>query len=411
MATPANNSYEVAAGALAVVAGRGYVPLAPTEMVADGVWTWFTDPRAVYRNGATYIGWVNSSGDIGISKYDHAAKTVSSFTLSAALELDDHNNPAIYFRPDGRIMAFYCKHPDATVTRYRVSTNAEDISAWGSETQIAATVPTYSNPFYLSDSGRLYLGYRSGVDMTRPQVRRSTADNGATWDAETLWINNTGARPYYKACSNGAGRIDFLVTTGHPRDVASSIYHAYMQLDGTTEKFYSSNGTYLGTSFNPTAATQVYDGSSIDGWVWDIQYGPDGHPWVLFAKFQTTTDHRYMFARWTGSAWTTPVQICAAGSYLYLAEAWYSGGLCFDSADATRVFVSVQVSGQWEIQEYATSDNGATWAKLRDITTGSAVKNCRPYSPRNRDDSLRVLWWRGSYSTYIDYDTALWGSA
>lgn len=386
-------------------------PIAAQQIVADGVWTWYNEPRAIYHDGKTYIGWVNSSGDVGVTEFTHATEAASSFTLRAAMGVDDHNNPALYMRSDGKLLAAYSKHNTDSTNRRRLATNAGSTAAFDAEQTLTDTEVCYNNLSYLSVPGRLFNEYRSGASTTRPRKRFVSTDEGSTFGAGASWINNTGARPYTKSCTNGSNRIDFLITTGHPRDVASSLYHAYLLVDAEgVETFYTSGGTSIGASIAPSDGTTVYDGTTVDGWNWDITYGEDGHPRVLFAKFPSTTDHRYMFSRWTGTEWTTPVEICAAGTYLYLAEDNYSGGMCFDGVNPDHVYVSVQVSGQWEIQEWRTADRGATWSKHRDITTGSSVKNCRPWSPRSHDGRLAVLWWRGTYTTYTNYSTTIWGA-
>jgi hypothetical protein len=239
---------------------------------------------------------------------------------------------------------------------------------------------------------------------------RATADF-STWDTQRTWITQTGQRPYVKAINNGVDRIDFFFTNCHPNEGASSVYHCYMQLDAGVEKFYQSDGTYIGTGpVTPADATLIYDGSSVDSWVWDITRGADGHPRVLFARFPSTTDHRYMFSRWTGSAWTTPVEITTAGPYLYAAEANYSGGICFDAADPDTVYLSKQVGSVWELSEWVTGDSGATWSKVRDIDNGVSSRNCRPFSPRNHNGELAVVWWRGTYTSYTSYSTSIWGA-
>ena len=386
-------------------------PLTAQSLVADGCWTWFNDARAIYADGSTYIGWINASGDVGVTKFDHESESASSFTLKANLEIDDHDNPALYMRADSKLLAAYSKHSGDSVTRVRVASTAGSVAAWGTEQSLTNSESVcYANLNKLSSIGKLDCEFRSGIGAERPRKRWASTDDGSTWGAASTWISQAGQRPYTKSCSNGVDRIDFIVTTGHPNESASSVYHAYMQLDAGVEKFYKSDGTLIGTSMGPSDGTTVYDGSTVDGWVWDITYGADGHPRVLFARYPTTSDHRYMFARWTGSAWTTPVEIVAGGTYLYAAEANYSAGMCFDGNDPTRVYVSAQVSGQWEIQEWRTTDNGATWAKHRDITSGSAVKNCRPWSPRGHDGKIAVLWWRGTYTSYTNYSTAIWGA-
>lgn len=385
-------------------------------IVPDGIWTWFSEPRAIFRNGATYVGVVQSSGFICVGKFVHSTGTYSEFTLSSWFEVDDHDNAAVHFLPDGRILALYSRHNDTNGIYYRISTNPEDISAWGTEQVLTVTTPnSYVNPHYLSASGKTYVHYRSGLPGVGNDLpTRVRAFNGTTWDAERAWITNTSQRPYVKSINNGVDRIDFFFTNSHPNEGASSVYHCYMRLDAGVEKFYKSDGVEITTvPVRPENATLIYDGSSVDSWVWDITYGADGHPRVLFARFPVTTDHRYMFSRWTGTAWTTPVEITAGGTYLYSAEVNYSGGICFDSQRPNVVYLSKQVGATtvWEVEEWITADNGATWTRHRNLTPASTEKNCRPYSPRNHDGQCAVVWWRGEYNTYVDYTTRIIGAA
>ena len=405
-------SYSCESGGV-IAAGRSYDPPIWTvdTPVANGIWTWFTDPRAVYRNGSVYIGWVNSSGTCGITKFTPATGVSQNFSLSSiGLEVDDHNNTAVHFLPDGRVMAIYGQHNDYSGLRYRISAAPEDISAWGTEQIVTVTTPyTYSNPHYLSQTGKTYFHYRSGAGGVGTNPMNVRAFDGTTWDSERAWLTETGRRPYVKSCNNGLNRIDFLITDMHPNQGTSSVYHFYMQLDGSVEKFYKSDGTLIGTGpVTPADCTRIHNGWTLgDGWVWDIKYGLDGHPRVLFTWYPSTTDHRYMYSRWSGSAWTAPVEITNAGTYLYSAEPNYSGGICFESKDANRVYLSKQVGSYWEIQEFATPDSGATWAKVSDITAGSTVRNCRPFSPRNHPYRKAVVWWSGTYTSYTSYNTSI----
>jgi len=392
-----------------MTAGGSMVGAVPTpyEIAQDGVWTWFTDPRAVFYNNATYVGYISSTGRPGIAKYDHTVNAYTVFELTGAFQKDDHNNAAVYIRPDGRIVVFYSRHNDAIGTRYRVSTNAEDISAWGTEQVFySGASHAYATVHYLSENAKLYLHFRKGLQA---QNAASTTDF-VTWSAATEWIKSGTQRPYVKATNNGVNRIDLIFTTGHPGATVNSLYHCYMQLDAGVEKFYKSDGTYISTgSVTPAQATLIWDGSTAAGeaWSWEVRYGSDGHPRVLFAVFPSTTDHRYRYGRWTGSAWTT-VEITDGGTYLYAAEPNYSGGVCFDAHDCDIVYLSKVVSGTWEIQDWRTADAGATWSKFRDITSASgAVENGRPFSPNGHDGRAACIWWAGRYTTFTDYDTSV----
>lgn len=388
-------------------------PAGAFQIGADGMWTWFTDDRAVCRNGNTYIGVITSVGRVGVYRWQHGngGSTYTELT-TGSFQTDDHNNAALLFGPDGKLWANYSKHNGDSVFRWRVANDADSIDGFTTEASFTSGgLVSYSNTHYLSENAKYYCHFRRGLQS---QWAVSSSDL-VTWSSEAQWIVNSTARPYVKACNNGVNRIDLFFTRGHPNEIdGNSVYHCYMQLDEGVEKFYTSAGTYISMgSVTFSQATLVWDGSTADGeaWTWRIAYGADGHPRVLFARFPTPlSDHRYMHGRWNGSAWVIS-EITDAGPPLYAAEENYTGGIDFDSRNPNIVYLSKYVTDTWEIQEWRSADNGATWAKHRDITTasGAGVVNGRPHSPRDHDGTVACVWWRGSYVDFTDYDCAIMG--
>ncbi|HKJ41455.1 MAG TPA: BNR-4 repeat-containing protein, partial [Sunxiuqinia sp.] len=125
----------------------------------DGAWCWFNDPRAIYYKGAreqTYIAWVNRVGDIRIGAYNHKTGVYTEHLLYPKLEEDDHDDPAIFIRKDGRLVVYFSKHTTAPAHRF-ISTNPEDISSWGDDYRFGENV-TYPYPFQVNDD--IYVFYR-----------------------------------------------------------------------------------------------------------------------------------------------------------------------------------------------------------------------------------------------------------
>ena len=101
---------------------------------------------------------------------------------------------------------------------------------------------------------------------------------------------------------------------------------------------------------------------------------------------------------------TQPVCTGNATDCISSGEPAYCGVSCFDGADYDTVYLGKQVSSIYEMQAWATTDNGATWAKITDITSSSTLgPNFRPVSPRNHTGRLACLWASGIYTTYINY--------
>lgn len=389
-------------------------------VIADGLWTWFTNPRVIYDSGKYYLGSITGGGTPHIDSYDSSSGALKTFYLHSSLETDDHDNPAPIILPNGKIAAFYSTHStsgDTSGTRYRVSTSAGDMSAFDSEQTLGAgqTEPTaYSNPFYVSAASKIALFYRSGligVDTAQLGLRTAATDL-SSWDSEILICKGRADSdvPYFRFAQNGSDRIDVLATDLHPSSGTSSVYHFYVKWDSGSSafKYYKTDGTEI-TATKPwrvnSEASLIYDGSSERAWIWDIRIDSNGYPRVIFTRFPSTTDHRYYFARWNGSAWTTPVQIAVAGNPLYVAETYYSGGASFDGNDPNIAYLSVESSGTWEIQEWRSADDGATWSKHTDITSGSGstFKRARPYSPNGHDGAIGVAYWSSIYTSFTSW--------
>jgi len=386
------------------------------HLIPDGVWSWFSNPRAIYHSGThekTYWVVVADGGDIVIYSYNHKTAVIDNFTLDVALQDDDHNHGSIYVRTDGKLVVAWGKHNVDANHYYRVSTNAEDISAWGTKQTITLTNSlTYQNLIYLESNSTLYLFYRHANSGTYTWRYITSADEGSTWSTteNEFWTNGSSNQLYCQFAKNGTDRIDVVATDRHPSHAgAASVYHMYLE-DSVGDKWRKSDGTDITTSLPlaPADVTQIYDGTTNEGWLWDIAIDDSGYPCVLFPVFMSSTDHRYYITRWGGSSWSTPAQITTAGSYLYAAEPNYSAGIVFDRSDVTlsTVYLIKEASTVFEVQKWVDS---AGWSKSEDVTTGSTagIVQARPVSPWNQPANKRmgVIWWSGSYVTYVNFHT------
>jgi hypothetical protein len=388
--------------------------IVPDELtLGDGAWSWFADPRAIRFNQHTYVGWVARDGDIKVSAFDHGLLSRTTALVAPAVQVDDHANPALQILPDGRIRVYYSAHTGSQLW-YRTSLAPEDVSAW----EPARTMPTntsggrgytYPNPINLPDEQATYLFWRGGNYNPTFSIQ---ADGSDAWTAPRTLISVPNQRPYVKYDSNDSDSIAVAFTNAHPREAADvNIYFAAYR-DGALHR---ADGTPIGTlsaPITPAAADKVYDGAE-NAWVHDVAIGPDGRPVIVFAAFPSQTDHRYMYARWTGSEWAVHQITPAGGSFNPQAnEYYYSGGITLDHEDPSRVYLSRQIGDVFEVETWTTPDGGVSWpeTEVSAVTAGSTVKNVRPVSPRGLTpfwSDLSVLWMRGVYNSYIDYHTSI----
>ena len=410
----------------------------------NGVWCWFQDERAIVHNGKLIIGSVadasgtdgsSRNGNVEVVQYDIATQAVSSpFVLHANLNSDDHAAPAFLALPDNHILVLYATHGNDDYMRYRISTNTNDATTWGSEqTYTASSGVTYSNVYRLSDensgSGRIYDFYRG--ENYNPNFLTSD-DEGQTWnyglsgvstDGRLIAIGTGSTRPYVKYTSNNTDKIHFIATEAHPRNYDNSIYYGYLYQGG----LYDAAGNYLHDTstggITPTSLEKIYQGGSNNvGWTTDIQLDSNGYPYCAFSvqMNQDLTDLRYWYARYDGSSWHVN-EMAYAGSALYSAESDYTGLVALDPADPGVLYISADVhpvTGQalissadnqrhYELFKGTTTDMGATWT-WQYITKNSTEDNIRPIIPQY-DDATILLWCRGTYTTYLDWDMDIVG--
>lgn len=80
------------------------------DLTVSGSWCWFADPRAVHYKDVTYVGYIDTWGNITIASYDHLSKSIEYSTMEHNFTRDDHSNPTIHILPDEHILVFWSGH-------------------------------------------------------------------------------------------------------------------------------------------------------------------------------------------------------------------------------------------------------------------------------------------------------------
>lgn len=424
----------------------------PRPLVNDGAWCWFGNPRAVFKDGQVYFGYVRyADGRVGLNTFDPQSGISSNLWLSVMAQKDDHDNPALLELADGRMLALYARHGSEKVLYYRVSGDSQTALAanWGPELSFTNTTAnvTYANPYQLAaETNRIY-NFMRNLNFNPTFI---TSDSSATnWSAPQILIRTGtgGTRPYVQYCSDFDRRIDVLYTDGHPSDMGyNSLYHIYYRdgalykTDGTFLK-YLTNAPLLHDSGERGSVIYAYStapssdpGDHIQNgraWSWDIACQSNGAPVVAFTvqvtnvMGSTWTGDRiyYYYARWTGSGWQKRF-IAHAGRPLYDTQRDYAGGISLDDRNPNVVYISsnaadpfnladltnvpLRAASRYEIFRGVTTDGGLTFS-WEAVTTNSIVDNLRPYCPRRNPYPVGVLWYAGTYTSYTAWNTAVYG--
>jgi hypothetical protein len=417
----------------------GSTVAAPIVLSDDGGWCWFESPRALFQGsrlviGSVASGWSDASrkGDIDTIVHDLATGTTTTIELHNQLEEDDHDSPAFLARPDGRLVTLYAKHGTENHFYYRLS-SANNPLTWAAEqtfTPTAATQLTYSNLFLLTaESNRVYDFYR-GLDASYKPSYAYSDDLGQTWHSGNVIINvpSTGTlqRPYARYVSNGTDTVHITYTEAHPRDFDNSIYHVYYKA-GT---LYRSDGTAIhpltqGLTI-PAEGTRIFQGDANNvAWTVDAVLDPvNGRPHVVYSvqigsaglpTGQGGTDMRYRYARWDGTAWRDH-PLAYAGTRLYSGEDDYTGLASLDPTDTSVIYISTNANPatgvalmsaadgrrHWEIFRGNTANAGDSWT-WTPMTMNSTLDNLRPIVVSDGATRKVLLWLRGTYRAYTDF--------
>ena len=387
---------------------------ANTTVSPDGAWTYFIEPRAVNYEGEhkrTYVGWIDSRGQVVVSSYDHRTRVRTRAVLQTGERVDDHNNPSLTVRPDGRLLVFYSTDRRRNLVS-RVSRRPEDVTRWRKPRRVRTNVRgrhgyTYPNPVWLADEPRpLFLFWRGG--SFEPTF--STSANGRSWARAKRYIDGNGQRPYLVFNSNGRDRIHMAFSDGNPNELRTSIYYMAYR-DGRLRGAGGGRiGRLGGAPIQPGDADVVYAGGEPrpPAWAYDVGVDRDGMPVVLYGTFPSSTDHRYNYARWNGTRWVSH-EITPSGPTIekVKGDQYYAGGMVLDSRNASVVYLSRQVEGSYQVERWVTGDGGESW-RSRPVTSGSGG-NYRPVSVQGPGfgKSYDLFWMHGRYDTWLDFGTSI----
>jgi hypothetical protein len=438
----------------------------------NGTWSWYMDERVIIdpASGRLLVSSVTSSpvaypigrptGAIDLVTYDLASGNRTRFQLSDIQE-DDHNVAGLLILPSGKYLAMYSNHGNAQglgdqFTRWRVSTNPHDTSAWSPEqtfdwytTPGNAPPPSpnrvnvsYHNLFYLPSEDRVYNFSRGtyqspNILLYDPEVDDGNPATGPaplTWNGQLASSVVTGySAGYYKYASNNTDRIWFVGTETHPRNyINNSVYAGYIQ-DGKSfdmagnqrdANIFDNQNTGGGPAAVPDVSTftPVQQGG-VNGytrlWTVDLALGADGLPVALYtSRFNDNADdHRLHYARFDGTAWHA-YEVARMAYRLYGPEEDYTGLGAFVPGDPNTIYVSTPVDPRdptgatatvnHEIYKGVTANGGMNWTWTA-ITSGSSVDNLRPIVPAWDGQRRAVLWHRGVYTTAQNTDEAIVG--
>lgn len=398
------------------------------KITHNGIWSWFSDPRAVYFEGEhkkIYLGWIDNYGDIYVGSYDITNHTIETKVIYNSLEIDDHNNPSILVDTEGYIHVFFTSHTIAGQPIFYLKSAAKEcINAWDKVTQLSFENNentnhtdinyTYTNPVQLqSEQNKMYLFWRGKNE--KPYFSSST-NLGKSWaNAQLLFSpkeTDVHLTPYTKIFTNNTSKIHFTFTNTHPKTKGvNTLYYTYYE-DGY---FFKANGKKI-KSIKDLPLTEedldvVYKSENLKVWNWDLAEDDNGQPIVGFTVFEGKENHIYYYSTYSAKQWQHN-RLLNAGNWFpedqnlnTQSEPYYSGGMSFNHSNPKEVYLSIKKNGIFEIEAWMTKNNGKNWKKTV-VTQNSKYHNVRPYGIKNIDSAsdINVLWLQ--IENYVHYGLA-----
>jgi len=394
------------------------------QFTAGGGWSFFGDPRAVETGGKRFIGWTTRIGQVQVSEQDPKTGKIKIVTLGPRMEEgNDHQNPSLLVRPDGRITAFYSPHSGRLRPKkrksqlyYRTTKKPADISKWSR----VKTIPTntfdghlgytYPNPVPLSRN-RIFLTWRGGDWLPGMAV----LSNNKWSKARGMIYSPHPRRPYVKTAAGNKGTVLISYNQDNPRQTPTNTYFArYIPGKG----YFKANGKKI-TGPRSRVASQKGDLVATNkpagrNWVMDVAETRSGAPVVLYAAGNRFREMVYFIARYEAGRWvrTKIVGNGFNGKSLIPPQYGYypSAGASLDHAKPSVVYISRAAGSDlnMRVETWSLKKSGNLRSGWNVTRNSPADMNCyRPVGIRGGATG-EVAMMCGTYFSWLNFQTGIY---
>lgn len=366
--------------------------------------TYYTNhrPTAIRHRGAhdrTYFAYGDFSRDPAIRYFDHDTKELSDAVIVGRTQIPDdaHGNPSILIDDVGYLYVFYgCHHHPIQMRRSRYP---EDISGWTDEVLIAGAA-TYPQPWML-DATTMIVSYRKRYPDEEPYPRTAdwsyvtSADFGATWSEPSSLILDPHIYVYALTAVGAGDGVNSFHIAFTPFDYREKKYAGvhYLRSDDGLATFEGAGGRELGSPPFAIAETEiVFDSGHRSSHINDFALDGDGNPYILFNTgfwYQTvpTGQGEWHLAVHTGGEWR--IHRIAPCDHLF-----DRGAVVIDGPERISAYLPVGENGHdgGEIAEYASTDGGASWERMKMLTHESRYVHNYVVRVIDRHPEFQVFW-------------------
>ena len=343
-----------------------------------------------------------------VSSYDHASGTVPRPTLLLDKETDDaHDNPVISIDADGHIWIFSTSHGTGRPSFIHRSARSYDIDRFERVLAMRLVdgepVP-FDNFSYMQvwhDHAQGFLAFLTHYND--PAVRTSffiSSRDGVNWSEwQRLSAIEQG---HYQISAMGSGKVA-SASNYHPADRQpglnwrTNLYYIESTDYGST--WHSAGGETLACPLidveNP-ALVQDYRKEGLNVYLKDIQFDGAGNPLILYLTsggYESGPENAprmWTVAHWQGERWEIRPAMASDSNY-------DMGSLYVEGDGIWRVIAPTETGPQpfnpgGEVAMWLTEDHGATWSRVRQLTSGGERNHTYVRRPVDAHPDFYALW-------------------
>lgn len=354
-----------------------------------------------------------------VSCYDHQTHQVSMPTLLLDKKTNDaHDNPVISMDGDGYIWIFSTSHGTGRPSYIHKSKIPYDIDEFelveSTKIDSTGTVVPFTNFSYFQPWSDGADGFSAFLTIYNDPVERTIqfmkTSDGVNWSQpKKISVAGRGSYQISGQSVNQSNRKLATAFNYHPvgeygktgLDWRTNLYYVETLDNGAT--WQTVDGTPvtlpLVTADVSTSPMLVKD-FMIPTWrnvyLNDIVFDAAGNPVITYittASAQPGPDGgpRYWeIARWTGTEWVF--------STIGEVDHGFDGGTLYIESDGTWRVIGAFMGGPQpygtggELEMYTSSDQGATWIKVMDVTSNSEFNHTHIRRPLNAQDDFYGFW-------------------
>jgi len=358
------------------------------------------NPFAVYRPEVhktffCYGGTVKDKIELlhMVSCYDHKSGKVPRPTIVVNKRNSDaHDNPVMSIDKEGHIWIFSSSHGTSRPSYLWKSVKPYDVDEFQN---VLVTNFSYPQPWYLPEQGFLFLQtlYRGGR-----KLHFQTSRDGLTW-TEPLLHAAIDQGHYQVSWSNGKKVACAFNYHPSPQGLNWRTNLYYMETADFGRTWQSARGQTLElplTEVRNPALVHDYQAEGRKVYVQDLNFDTAGRPVVLYTtsggyESGPVNDPRiWTTAAWNGREWEVRGTIRSDNNY-------DMGSIYLEGDDLWRIIGPTEPGPQayntgGEIALWTSADRGATWTRLKQMTSGSQYNHGYCRRPVNAHPEFYAIW-------------------